>query len=250
MEVEDIDPDTGELLGTHLQRLDADGQPTGKPINPATPPIPTIGPGVGPRWTPRLIKRPRTLRIGIVVPLASLLDASNAPGELADRSGFIPGDILKKQIADTLHPDSRDEILFTRLLTDNGGRLLDVTELGRRPSPGSPQPSTSGPAAADSPPAPWPPTGATSTTTNQHRTAKPPAETWIRSAADTTAAKPSPGTPPTETTTASTGPCRRRTLPMHRPTTTHRTSRVKISAKISNSLGLLTLVPVRRDLKE
>ena len=134
MEVEDIDPDTGELLGTHLQRLDADGQPTGEPINPTTPPMPTIGPGVGPRMTPRLIRRPRTIRIGIVVPLASLLDASEAPGELADRSGFIPGDILKKQIADTFDPDSRDEILFTRLLTDNGGRLLDVTELGRRPS--------------------------------------------------------------------------------------------------------------------
>jgi hypothetical protein len=134
LEVEDIDPDTGELLGTHLQFLDADGQPTGEPINPTTPPMPTIGPGVGPRMTPRLIRRPRTIRIGVVVPLASLLDASHAPGELADRSGFIPGDILKKQIADTLHPDSRDEILFTRLLTDNGGRLLDVTELGRRPS--------------------------------------------------------------------------------------------------------------------
>jgi Domain of unknown function (DUF222) len=134
LEVEDIDPDTGELLGTYLQRLDADGQPTGKPINPTTPPMPTIGPGVGPRVTPRLIRRPRTIRIGVVVPLASLLDASNAPGELADRSGFIPGDILKEQIADTLDPDSRDEILFTRLLTDDGGRLLDVTELGRHPS--------------------------------------------------------------------------------------------------------------------
>ena len=99
LEVEDIDPDTGELLGTHLQRLDADGQPTGEPINPTTPPMPTIGPGVGPRVTPRLIKRPRTIRIGVIVPLASLLDASDAPGELADRSGFIPGDILKDQIA-------------------------------------------------------------------------------------------------------------------------------------------------------
>ena len=43
LEVEDIDPDTGELLGTHLQRLDADGQPTGEPIDPITPPMPTIG---------------------------------------------------------------------------------------------------------------------------------------------------------------------------------------------------------------
>ena len=134
LEVEDIDPDTGELLGTHLQRLDADGQPTGEPINPTTPPMPTIGPGVGPRWTPRLIKRPRTQRIGIVVPLASLLDASNAPGELADRSGFIPGEALKDQISEALASNTGDQVLFTRLLTDNGGRLLDVTELGRRPS--------------------------------------------------------------------------------------------------------------------
>ena len=133
MEVEDIDPDTGELLGTHLQRLDADGQPTGEPINPS-PPMPTVGPGVGPRVRSRVIRRPRTQRIGVVVPLASLLDTSETAGELADRSGFIPGDILKEQIADTLDPDSRDEILFTRLLTDTGGRLLDVTELGRRPS--------------------------------------------------------------------------------------------------------------------
>ena len=49
--------------------------------------------------TPRLIRRPRTIRIGIVVPLASLLDASDAPGELADRSGFIPGEILRTRSA-------------------------------------------------------------------------------------------------------------------------------------------------------
>ena len=48
LEVEDIDPDTGELLGTYLQRLDADGQPTGEPVNPTTPPMPTVGPCVGP----------------------------------------------------------------------------------------------------------------------------------------------------------------------------------------------------------
>ena len=206
LEVEDIDPDTGELLGTHLQRLDADGQPTGKPINPATPPIPTIGPGVGPRWTPRLIKRPRTQRIGIVVPLASLLDASDAPGELADRSGFIPGEALKDQISDALARTWGQCCLPGCSPTTAAGSSTSPNSAAA-PQPGSPQPSTSGPAAADSPPAPCPPTGATSTTTNQHRTAKPPAETWIRSAADTTAAKPSPGTPPTETTTASTGPC-------------------------------------------
>ena len=42
---------------------------------------------------------------------------------------------------------SRDEVVFTRLLTDDGGRLMDTTELGRYPSrkagPGDPR---SGPA--------------------------------------------------------------------------------------------------------
>jgi hypothetical protein len=130
LEVEDIDPDTGELLGTHLQRLDADGQPAGEPADPTT----AITPGVKPSVRPRLIRRPRTTRIGVVVPLASLLDASETPGELADRSGFIPGDILKDQISDALGSSDGDQVLFTRLLTDNGGRLLNVTELGSRPS--------------------------------------------------------------------------------------------------------------------
>jgi hypothetical protein len=61
----------------------------------------------------------------VVVPLASLLGSSDTPAELADRSGFIAGQMLRDQIAATLDPDSRDEVLFTRLLTDNRGRLLD-----------------------------------------------------------------------------------------------------------------------------
>jgi hypothetical protein len=80
------------------------------------------------------VRRPQKLRIGVVVPLASLLGATDIPCELADMSGFIPGEELKRLIADALDPDSRDQVLFTRLLTDNGGRLLDATELGRYPS--------------------------------------------------------------------------------------------------------------------
>ena len=125
LEVEDIDPDSGELLGTHLQRLDAAGETVGEPVDASSTGKPSL--------RPRVIKRPRTIRIGVVVPLASLLDTSDAPGELADRSGFIPGDILKDQISDAL-ANAGDQVLFTRLLTDNGGRLLDVTELGGRPS--------------------------------------------------------------------------------------------------------------------
>ena len=59
---------------------------------------------------PRLIKRPQLNRIGVVVPLASLLGSSDTPAELADRSGFIAGQMLRDQIAATLDPDSRDEV--------------------------------------------------------------------------------------------------------------------------------------------
>ncbi len=67
----------------------------------------------------------------MVVPLSSLLGAGLAPAETADRTGLLPGEALREAIAAALGPDSRDEVLFTRLLTDDGGRLLDVTELGR-----------------------------------------------------------------------------------------------------------------------
>jgi hypothetical protein len=82
------------------------------------------------------VRPPQKLRIGVVVSLASLLGLNDTPGELADRSGFIPGEELQQLIADALNPDRRDQVLFTRLLTDNRGRLLDTTELGRYPSAG------------------------------------------------------------------------------------------------------------------
>jgi hypothetical protein len=126
LEVENIDPETGELLGTQLQRLDGNGESVGEPVDAASQMLPGR--------TLRRVRRPRKRGIGVVVPLASLLGASNAPGELADRSGFVPGEILREQIAEALDPNSRDEVVFTRLLTDNGGRLLDTTELGRYPS--------------------------------------------------------------------------------------------------------------------
>jgi hypothetical protein len=71
-----------------------------------------------------------------VVPLTSLLNLNDTPGELADRSALIPAEFLRQLIADTLGPDpsGHDEVLFTRLLTDPQGRLLDTTELGRYPS--------------------------------------------------------------------------------------------------------------------
>jgi hypothetical protein len=71
LEVEDIDPETGELLGTHPQRLDGDGQPVDEPVDAASP--------HRLRQAPKLVRRPEKHRIGVVVPLASLLGASDAP---------------------------------------------------------------------------------------------------------------------------------------------------------------------------
>ena len=76
-------------------------------------------------------RRPRQLRIGVIVPLSSLLGLSDAPGELADRSGLIPGSVLREPSSTPSMASSRDEVVFTRLLTDDGGRLMDTTELGR-----------------------------------------------------------------------------------------------------------------------
>ena len=71
------------------------------------------------------------MRIGVVVPLSSLLNDNDTPAELADRSGCIPAETLRQHIADTLDSNRGDQVLFTRLLTDDGGRLLNTTELGR-----------------------------------------------------------------------------------------------------------------------
>ncbi len=119
LDVEDIDPDTGELLGVRRLRVDSEGEPVTELAS-------------GPSLAIRPIRRPRTVRIGVVVPLSSLLGASEAPGELADRSGFIPAELLRQAIGGAEAAGNR--VLFTRLLTDDGGRLLDTTELGRFPS--------------------------------------------------------------------------------------------------------------------
>ena len=127
VEVEAVDPDTGELLGTSRQALDAEGTAVGEPA-----PIRTVG----------LVRRPRTVRVGVVVPLSSLLGLDETAGELTDRSGCVPADQLRHLIADSLTDSLTEgsdgarwtEVLFTRLLTDDGGRLLDTTELGRYPS--------------------------------------------------------------------------------------------------------------------
>lgn len=65
--------------------------------------------------------------IGVIVSAASLFGFSNTPGQLADRSALAPADTIRDLAA-------RPGTLFHRLVTDERGNLLDVTELGRFPS--------------------------------------------------------------------------------------------------------------------
>jgi hypothetical protein len=129
LEIEDIDPETGELVGTRWQQLDSAGETVGEPI----PARPVAGSS---RGSASLTRKKQPLRIGIVVPLSSLLGASDCPGELPDRSGLVPAEELRQLIAGAGGSETvqHDAVLFSRLLTDDGGRLLDVTELGRFPS--------------------------------------------------------------------------------------------------------------------
>ena len=198
LEIEHIDPDTGELLGTQLQRVDADGEPVGQPVDTVT----HRPPHSQPSWW-----RPRKIRIGVVVPLSSLLSDSDTPAELADRSGFIPGETLRQQIADAIDSDRRDQVLFTRLLTDDGGRLLDTTELGRYASTRLAEAIKIRAGTCRYPTCTVP---ADRCDLDHHEPVpqvRHRGPTSIRSAEDTTAAKLSPGSPAFETTTASTGPC-------------------------------------------
>jgi len=66
--------------------------------------------------------------VAITVPLQSLLGLCDAPGELVDRTASVPAS-LARQIA------ARPGTLFYRVLTDPRGQVLDVTEVGRFPSP-------------------------------------------------------------------------------------------------------------------
>ena len=70
---------------------------------------------------------PAPVTIGVVVSIQSLFGFSNTPGQLMDRSALVAAD----QIRDLAQQKGT---LFYRLLTDEKGRLLDVTEMGRFPS--------------------------------------------------------------------------------------------------------------------
>jgi len=199
LDVEDIDPDTGELLGTHRQAIDPDGEAIGEPIDRAVE--------LAARLSSAADSRSRQIRIGVVVPLSSLLALNDTPGELTDRSGLIPGSVLRELIAEALDPDRRDHVLFTRLLTDDSGRLMDTTELGRYASSRLAQAIKVRAATCRFPSCTVP---ADCCDLDHHQPwpdGKPQRRTWIHYADATTAAKPSPGWRASGTTMPSTGPC-------------------------------------------
>jgi hypothetical protein len=71
--------------------------------------------------------RPAPVVIGVVVSIQSLAGATNTPGQLMDRSAMVPAGTIRDMA-------QQPGTLFYRLLTDEQGNLLDVTEMGRFPS--------------------------------------------------------------------------------------------------------------------
>lgn len=62
--------------------------------------------------------------IGVIVPVQSLMNLSDTPGETADRSASVPATLIRDEAV-------RPGTLFWRLLTDPVGNLLDATYVGR-----------------------------------------------------------------------------------------------------------------------
>ena len=65
--------------------------------------------------------------IGVIISAASLFGFTDTPGHSADRSALVSAETIRGLAA-------RPGTLFHRLLTDERGQLLDVTELGRFPT--------------------------------------------------------------------------------------------------------------------
>ena len=70
---------------------------------------------------------PLPVSIGVVVSAQSLFGYSTTPGQLMDRSSLVPAEVIRELA-------QQPGTLFYRLLTDEKGNLLDVTEMGRFPS--------------------------------------------------------------------------------------------------------------------
>ncbi len=109
LEVEDIDPDTGELLGTRWQRIGADGAPIDDPFLCRVETYAGQAGAIGGPATAAIANR----RCRAVDQPAR---PGDTPSELADGSASVPAEELRRLIADTLGPTSSggDEVLFSR----------------------------------------------------------------------------------------------------------------------------------------
>ena len=89
----------------------------------------TAGPASGsPARPPTGVQlRPVQVTIGVIISAASLFGFSATPGQLADRSALVSAEMIRALAA-------QPGTLFHRLVTDDKGNLLGVTELGRFPS--------------------------------------------------------------------------------------------------------------------
>jgi len=72
--------------------------------------------------------KPIPATIGVIISAQSLLGYSNTPGQLTDRSALIPTDLIRDLAR-------QPGTLFYRLLTDDKGNLLDVTDRSRLTKP-------------------------------------------------------------------------------------------------------------------
>ncbi len=129
---EPLVPDNDDrVLPASAYRPDPPIYPGGVPGTgdvPGAPARPTSGVDSG-RWSPAqgINIRPVQVNIGIVVSAASLFGFTDTPGQLMDRSALVAAEEIRELAA-------RPGTLFHRLVTDERGNLLDVTELGRFPS--------------------------------------------------------------------------------------------------------------------
>ena len=99
--------------------------------------------------------------IGVTIPVTTLAGLDEQPGVSFDGHFTLPADLIRDLAQE---PGT----LFHRIITDPLGHILDITELGRFPSPSSASPSRSKTAPAGSPPAHDPPKPATWTTRLPH----------------------------------------------------------------------------------
>jgi Domain of unknown function (DUF222) len=199
LEIEDIDPDTGELLGTHLQRLNGAGEPIGERVDAAASRLKQASrqglssvlgsSGLG-SWCPSPASSAPMMRRA-----SSLIDPASYQARCCGSRSLKPS---IPTVMMRCSPGSLPIML--------AGCSMSLSSAATRQF-GWRKPSGSAPEPVDTPRAAYRATLATLIITNLGPAARHPQPIWIPSAADTPEPKPSPGSLPSETTTGSSGQC-------------------------------------------